>query len=393
MGSDNLARAAKLMGVILLLAIVIFSFLWMAQFTQPVRDGGSAGEQEEIFSVDLISDLVVSPGGEAMALVVQTPGEIKWSVTKAPHIEWERLNRTVWVHWFEEQKWVKLNTEKGSVDSLSLPAWAPDGKQICFVRVEYENKDYDWEIWVGNTRDGSCGRVSEGYLGTVATWTSSGSWIVFVARRNEESPKKLWAIRPDGTSKRVLIDSEDLKSWGSWGVISEDRIIYSPEKADCINVITVESGKAERLFDGFELGHLTILSPTGDRYIFFDEVSDSYYLVPNGKDPRQLFGEDIDSKMIFNLKWFPGGDKVLFTKHQDNFNKVCVLNVRTGKLYSVMHAPELPAVVPLGDRQLLCNDGSSVWIVNIDGEHKRSLSFPKKIQSRINSISSSETSR
>ncbi|MBS3762604.1 MAG: hypothetical protein KGZ25_04775, partial [Planctomycetes bacterium] len=132
--------------------------------------------------------------------------------------------------------------------------------------------------------------------------------------------------------------------------------------------------------------------PRGDRYVFFDEISDSYYLVSNGKAPSQLFGEDIDSKMISDLKWFPGGDKLLFAKHQDDLNEVCVLNVRTGKFYSVMHAPELPAVVPVADRQLLCNDGSSVWIVNTDGERKRLLSFPKEIQSRINSISSSETS-
>ncbi len=137
----------------------------------------------------------------------------------------------------EDRKEVRLTHD----ERATHPAYAPDGRQIAFVRQE----DGTTNLMVLDRPSGTVSRVTSFDDGTqVSEPTWQGDSIVFALLPPKAHGRDLWRVRADGTDlESVVATSADERSPAVWG----EHLYYSSDAAGIFNIYRFREGQTEQL--------------------------------------------------------------------------------------------------------------------------------------------------
>ena len=80
------------------------------------------------------------------------------------------------------------------------PAWSPDGRRLAFIKTEGEGRPYDRILYAIGV-DGT-GLIKIGNTTAPPVWSPEGGELAFAGIEEEEAI--LYAVRPDGTGRRII---------------------------------------------------------------------------------------------------------------------------------------------------------------------------------------------
>jgi TolB protein len=180
------------------------------------------------------------------------------------------------------------------------PAWSPDGTLIAF---RSERSGVPW-IWIMNADGTGQRRLTEGLS---PAWSPDGSLIAFSGRTG------LSLIRPDGSGRRVLPDTEggEYPSWSPDG----SRIAFNSNlTGDHVMYIAQADGSEVLDLSHVGEGWQVDWSPDGRRILFTshrdhpDNYTDVYAMRPDGSSIRRLT-RDIG----YTPAWSPDGEHIVYS--------------------------------------------------------------------------------
>jgi hypothetical protein len=173
--------------------------------------------------------------------------------------------------------------------------WSPDGDRIVFGEGQsyYGENSVVVSAWDGSARR----ELATGYY---AEWSPGGQEIVFLTSDHYPDPLGLQAIRPDGTKRRVVVNtiSSAIPRWSPSG----DRIAFLEEYSSRISVVG-RDGTGERL-----------LATGGGRQISWSP--DGTWLAV-GSDLIEVDGlgrAHVDTDSWVTPRWSPSGREVLYSR-------------------------------------------------------------------------------
>jgi len=159
-----------------------------------------------------------------------------------------------------------------------FPDWAPDGTRIAFVRDLYDEIEgtEDRNVWIVGADGAGLRRVTTGPWHGSADWHPDGEWLA------TDEDTEVIRIRPDGTSREVLIAGEhSAPSWSPDGstLVVEGLMLAPGAGGEPKPLDAVEGGGSEPAW-----------SPDGEWIALTDggNASDLWVVRPDGRGARQL---------------------------------------------------------------------------------------------------------
>ena len=250
------------------------------------------------------------------------------------------------------------------------PAWSPDAREIAFIRRGTEG---ELEIWKMAASGGDAVQVTLGAMVPSwwprLSWSPDGKQLAFESNRGgnrdiwtvplvggepdrvtltEVSSQMLgpsWSPDGDRIAYKVSGDlivvpasggpAEKLFSWEGRSILQPawspdgEKIAFVSHREEVgfqISVLTIESGEAEWLCQGFSPSW----SPDGTRLCFVrgflkDENNDIWTIPASGGEPTQLsHTSDIDETLV---AWSPDGERILFTTASFGASSIWIADV------------------------------------------------------------------
>ena len=180
------------------------------------------------------------------------------------------------------------------------PSWSPDGTEIAY-RSERKGEP---EIWIMNADGTDRRRLTDGLS---PAWSPDGSLIAY------SWIEGLTVIRPDGTGRRVLPDTEG-GEYPSWSPDSSRIAFNSNLTGDHVMYIAQADGSQVVDLSDVGEGWQVDWSPDG-RWILFtshrdhpDNYTDVYVMRPDGSGVRRLTN-DVGQ----TAAWSPDGEHIVFS--------------------------------------------------------------------------------
>lgn len=280
-----------------------------------------------------------------------------------------------------------------SLHSRSNASLSPDGKSVVFETqsVDWEENRYDRELWISkdgqppfqltNTLDGS----SRG-----AKWSPDGNWIVFSAKRGEET--QLHAIRSAGGEAFQITHTDQNVSDFEWSpdgakiafLQSEDTAETDDEREDRYGGYAVEDAEYKRDqiwivdFDPNKFGEWPLP----------EQLSDSLY--KNERRAQLLI--DSTSFSVNSFKWSPDGKKIAIEHQPDPLINtffeadISIYDIESRSLTPLVTNPSYDGLVDwspdgnsllygssLGDTTSNYYKNGKFFIVDSDGSNSRQI--------------------
>ncbi len=209
--------------------------------------------------------------------------------------------------------------------------------------------------------------------GTAPSGSPDGSHIAFVSDRAGNS--QVFVIKADGSHERQVTTSPEAKNAPRW--IDRHTIIFSVTQSDDSHIFLInQNGKKQH-----EIAHVPgrnpALAPDGQHVISMVGPWLSTKFILSGlhnEDPHQLTD---GTSTTWNAVWSPDGKQIAYTRRDDNWLNVWVMNADGSSPTQVSHVShdegqvQVPAWSPDGKRLAVQVNGgpkdkrtAHIWIID-----------------------------
>ena len=217
-------------------------------------------------------------------------------------------------------------------DSAGLdyaPAWSPDGASIVFVSDRDESGVEALWLMAADGSDAQRLTKAAPLLDVLPAWSPDGGEIAFFRRGTDPERTQvngLWAVRPDGSGERLIVESGDLSLlepvdtlWPPltppvWSPDGE-WIAYmqrTPEEETDLYVVAASGGDPVQVTDLPGIEYAVAWTPDGQSLTFtyegYDEEFSIYVVDREGGESQQLFGNELPQDWAENVMlgaWSP----------------------------------------------------------------------------------------
>jgi tol-pal system beta propeller repeat protein TolB len=218
----------------------------------------------------------------------------------------------------------------------AFPAWSPDGKRIAFISVRRAGRQ---ELFVMRSDGGGKHLLlaDSSVQFSSPDWSPDGKLIVLTAFGGGES--HIWAIKADGTSRRVLTRGGDRDHWPKWSPDGHS-LAFTRYRGDIpqVYVLRIDRGTVRQLTSEGE-NVSPSWSPDGRQIAFISTRrlgrGDIYLMDPDGSHQSRL--TDIAAS-IGDLDWSPDGERFAFAGGSESDN-LYLVNADGGGLKGLIGGP------------------------------------------------------
>ena len=184
-----------------------------------------------------------------------------------------------------------------SADPDALPpSWSPDGQFLAFVTKAKTNDNLSTVQHIYTVRNDGTEPRKLSEVTTLPTWYPDGSELAFAGPTPNGEISAIYAIKPDGSDKRVIWSDESHSassgiyqvSWSPDGsellFISDGVYVVGSEGEDLRRISNAEPGKFLR----FSWATLAAWSPDGSNIAVYHPDRELLIITRNGEDQRTL---------------------------------------------------------------------------------------------------------
>lgn len=189
-------------------------------------------------------------------------------------------------------------------DTISSPAWSPQGRRIALVRTGPDGQD----VWVaGHDGQGARPLTASGGDATDPTWSPGGNEIAFA--KGPAGARHVYAVRADGSGLRQITSGtadERQPAWSAAGPIA--YVVRTTNTGDDLYVVAAGGGKPRRLTRMAGNEHSPSWSPDGRRLVFV-RAGQLWTIGADGKRLRRVTEEP---GPYSGPAWSPSGKRIVF---------------------------------------------------------------------------------
>jgi Tol biopolymer transport system component len=246
----------------------------------------------------------------------------------------------------------RLSAETGEVTWLTsppddirgdvMPAFAPDGRSLAFVRRESSNGGHNIFLLPLSVDGSPAGEpiplTRFKARASAPAWTPDGGELLFLGQQGR-GREGLWSVPPSGGEPRLLWRQSGVDLFPSLAVGQDAegriRIVFDevpPEETDIFEVTIdgPERGKVVKLISSSRRDSLAQYSPDGSRIAYYSgwPERDIWVADADGSNPRRLtFHRD---RQALPIRWSPSGDRIAYSSGFDPSADVYVVDATGG---------------------------------------------------------------
>ena len=182
------------------------------------------------------------------------------------------------------------------VPYLFPPSWSPDGQFLAFLARDISEGFQDGTYYAHTVKNDGTELRKLGAATTLPAWSPDGSKLAFAGPRTNRETLAIYAVKPDGSDKRVIWSDESNSasrgiyqaSWSPTGsellFISDGVYVVSSEGEDLRRISNVKSGRLSR----FSRATLAAWSPDGSNIAVYHPDRELLIITRDGEDQRTL---------------------------------------------------------------------------------------------------------
>jgi len=283
-------------------------------------------------------------------------------------------------------------TKIASGAEQKYPVWAPDGKEILFVK-----EDGLYKIFSNGSREtklvNSKGFVSYNKAYNFTSnyaWAPDGKKISYIEERFNEAGERtsgVWIMNPNGTKKTLLLPTVygSLENYIYTWFPSKSKILYILSYDDMGGKYTTinSDGSSKQEIDWIDNVVNISLSPDGSKLACeYWQKSPNLVIV----DLKQKSKTSLSNGHLFHQTqawqaqtWTPDGTKILYTSEKNKTSDIYIINAngtQKRQLTSDKTDENCPVFSPDGKRILYVSDktgNKEIWVMNADGKNKTQI--------------------
>ena len=205
------------------------------------------------------------------------------------------------------------------------PSFSPDGRYVVFTectgnltaRLVIRDKQKNKDAYITHSGRG----------GTRSPCFSPGSDLVVYAFA-ETGPQHLWSVKPDGTEKKQINQSQGISNWPTFTPDGK-RIVFSNSRENNYEIysLNLDGSDEERLTENSLMDIRPVVSPDGKRIAFTSTRHGNYEIYVmniDGSDVKRItHGDERDDYPT----WHPDSKRVVFVGERSGKFDLYMANV------------------------------------------------------------------